>query len=260
MMHNLRLFSLFSRFALRTTLQGRMGVGFFMAGKILRFVFVFLLVSLIFTKTRALKGYSFEQAAIFFLTYNIIDTMSQILFREVYRFRYMVVSGSFDMVLLKPYHPFIRILIGGVDFMDLILLIPYLAILFVMAGRIGALTLPHILLFIMLLTSSIVMVTAFHIGVLASAIITTEVDHTIMIYRDITSIARMPMEIYKEPVRSLFTYVIPVGIMMATPAKALLGILSAPVILLSLCFSGMILMLSLGAWKKALRAYQSWGG
>ena len=40
---------------------------------------------------------------------------------------------------------------------------------------------------------------------LALGIVTTEVDHTIMIYRDITAMGRFPMEMYKEPIRGFFT-------------------------------------------------------
>ncbi|PIY68557.1 hypothetical protein COY90_05355 [Candidatus Roizmanbacteria bacterium CG_4_10_14_0_8_um_filter_39_9] len=255
-----RLFTLFSRFALRTTLQARMGIVFFMLGKIFRFVFIFALLAFIFSKTKTLKGYSFEQTAVFFLTYNIIDSVSQVLFREVYRFRYMVVSGTFDMVLLKPFHPFIKVLVGGVDLLDLVLVIPYIILLIIAAFHISAITFGSVLLYILLIINSLLFASAFHICVLSMGLIFTEVDHAIMIYRDVTGLARMPMDIYKEPVRSFFTFVIPVGLMMSIPVKAFMNILVWPVIFYAFFSSWVLLWGSIVFWKRALKKYQSWGG
>jgi len=105
-----------------------------------------------------------------------------------------------------------------------------------------------------------VIATAFHIIVLAMGILTTEVDHTIMIYRDMTSLARFPLDIYREPIRSIFTFVIPVGIMMGFPAKALFSLLSPQFIFLSFVISWILLFLSIKLWQYALMKYQSWGG
>jgi ABC-type uncharacterized transport system permease subunit len=98
-------------------------------GKILRFVFLFGVIFLVFSKTKIIAGWSLKQVVILYLTFNFIDTFSQLLYREVYRFRPQVISGNLDLILVKPYHPFLRVLIGGVDFLDLLLLVPYFFLL-----------------------------------------------------------------------------------------------------------------------------------
>jgi len=40
---------------------------------------------------------------------------AQLLFRDVYRFRPKVVSGDFDLILVKPINPLFRVLLGGAD-------------------------------------------------------------------------------------------------------------------------------------------------
>jgi len=262
MKKSLKLFYLYSRYSLKTIFQARMGIILFTLGKIFRFVFLLLLIYLVFSKTRLVKGYSLNQMIIFYLTFNIIDSVPQLLFREVYRFRPQVVSGSFDLTLLKPHHPFIRILVGGVDFLDLILLFPYifLTIYFIFQLPASNLNLLSLISYLILIGNSLLIATAFHIAVLAFAILTTEVDHTIMIYRDLTGLARFPMEIYKEPIRGIFTFIIPVGIMMTFPAKALFNLLSREFIVLSFVVSSLLLLFSFKLWDIALRKYQSWGG
>jgi ABC-2 type transport system permease protein len=226
MKRNFTIFLLFARNSMRVTTQGRIGVVIFTLGKIIRFVFMFLLLFFIFSKTRVLKGYTFQEAAIFYMVFNLVDTLSQILFREVYRFRNLVVSGSLDTILLKPYHPFLRILLGGVDILDIILLVPYTCITLFFALK-GSIIFLNFVGFVVLFLNAIWIATSFHILVLAFGVLTTEVDHTILIYRDMTSLGRFPMAIYNEPIKTIFTFIIPIGIMTSFPPQALLGTLSA---------------------------------
>jgi len=257
---NIKLFFLFSRNSLRTTLQARTGIWLFLIGKIFRFAFFFLMIMVIFGKTKMIRGYSLPQMLVFYLIFNLIDTFTQTVFREVYRFRYKVVTGSFDLTLVKPFHPFVKILVGGVDFFDLFLLVPYLFLTIYFASQVPNITLINILNSIFLILNSLVVATSFHIIVLALGILTTDVDHTIMIYRDLTGMARFPMQIYQEPLRSIFTFLIPVGIMMTFPSQALFGKLSLLFFFLALFISTLVLLLSLALWNTALRKYQSWGG
>ena len=244
---------------MRTTTQGRLGVIVFTLGKVIRFVFMFFLLFFIFRQTRVLKGYTFQQAALFYMIFNLIDTISQILFREVYRFRSLVVEGTLDSILLKPYHPFLRILVGGVDILDVFLLIPYTIIAIIIAFR-GHIVFVNFLTFFALFLNAVWIATSFHILVLALGILTSEVDHTILIYRDMTSLGRFPMAIYKEPIQSIFTFIIPVGIMMYFPSQALLGVLSLSGFLISFVISSVLFLASMKLWNYALRKYQSWGG
>lgn len=244
---------------MRVTTQGRIGVIIFILGKVIRFVFMFYLLFFIFSKTRVLKGYTFQEAALFYMIFNLIDTLSQIVFREVYRFRTLVVSGSLDTILLKPYHPFLRVLVGGVDILDMILLVPYIFITFFFALK-GPIIFLNFVSFLALFMNAIWIATSFHILVLALGVLTTEVDHTILIYRDITGLGRFPMAIYKEPIKSIFTFIIPVGIMTSFPSQALLGALSPTGFIVSFVISSILFYSAMSLWNYALKRYQSWGG
>lgn len=256
---NCKIFFLFSKLSLKLISQARLGIIFFLLGKILRFLMFFFFVYFLVYKTKVLKGYGVNQAVFFYLTFNIVDTISQLLFREVYRFRPLVISGELDTVLIKPFHPFLRILVGGVDFLDLLMLIPYLLLTLFFAFKIGPLSLINLFFYLSLLINALILASAFHIFVLALGIITTEVDHAIMIYRDLTSLGRLPMEIYQEPIRSIFTFIVPVGVMMSFPSKALFGLLSPRLILFSFLLSFLLLTMSLKFWRLAIKKYQSWG-
>lgn len=235
----------------------RFGAALFILGKTLRF-FIFLVFLLVLVgRTNTLAGFTVWQVVFFYLTFNFIDTLTQLLYREVYRFRWKIVRGDFDLDLVKPSNVLFRVLTGGADVLDLFMLIPFTIGLVFAAGKLSGITLAGIFLYIILLFCGFIIATAFHIGVLALGVITTEIDHAIMIYRDLTQMGRVPVDIYNEILRAIITFIIPVGIMMTWPAKALMGLLSIQSAVAAFLLSVFFFMLSIFLWKYALTKYSS---
>lgn len=229
----------------------------FLLGKALRFVFFVVFLLTLFSKTDRLATYSVNQVLFFYLTFTVIDTTTQLLFREVYRFRWKVVHGEFDLVLVKPVNSLFQVLAGGADPLDLIMLIPYLVLLFSVGAGIATRGWISWIIYIAFVINALVIATGFHILVLSLAILTTEIDHTIMIYRDLTSMGRIPITLYGEPVRSLLTFAVPVGIMMTVPAQAFLGLLNTRLVLTVFLVGCAFFLLSLKVWRYSLTKYAS---
>lgn len=259
-MKNVKIFLLLAKYSLKTTFQNPLGIILFTIGKLIRFSMLFLFVYYLISNTTLLAGYSLTQTIIFYLTYNIIDSLAQLLFREVYRFRPLVISGELDSILLKPYHPFLRILVGGVDILDLIISFIYMLLAGYFIMQIPQVSLMQIVLYIALIANALIIATSFHIAVLALGILSTEVDHTIMIYRDITKMGTFPIDIYQQPIRFILTFIIPIGIMLTMPVKGLLGILTTELSIISFLIATTLVASSLLFWRYALSRYQSWGG
>lgn len=237
-------------------LSQRVALLFFLTGKIIRFSFFIGFLYFLILGTKSLAGYSSNQAIFFFLTFNLVDVLAQFLFREVYRFRPKIVSGDFDLTLVKPANALFISLMGGADVIDFITIPP----IFIATWYVGALLHPTFLgtiLFLLLVINGLIIATAFHIAVLALGIISLEIDHTVMIYRDLTSFGRFPVDIYKQPLQGVLTYLIPVGIMITFPAKALMGLLSTSGILISLLIGIIAMFIALRFWNYALTKYTS---
>lgn len=239
-----------------SVLSSRFGAALFLIGKTLRFVFFLVFLLTLFTQTEFLASYTALQMLFFFLTFTFIDTVTQLFFREVYRFRPMVVSGDFDLVLIKPVSPLFRVLMGGADPLDLLMLIPYAGSLIYVAVQLGV-TVPGVVLYFLLIANAFAIAAGFHIVVLSLAILTTEIDHTVMIYRDVTSMGRVPVDIYREPLNSIITFAIPVGVMMTFPAKAMLGLLSPRFVIIGCLIGVGFLLISLSVWRYSLSRYAS---
>ncbi len=253
----LRVWLKLTSYSFMTMLNSRFSFLLFLLGKILRFGFFLGFLILILSRTKVLVGYNLYQAAFFVLTYNLIDTGVQLLFREVYRFRPQIVSGSFDLILVKPFSPLFRVLAGGADVIDLFMFVPLLIGVVFLAGKIGHITFLGAVLYVVLVGNAFLIATAIHVAVLALGVLTTEIDNTIMLYRDLTRMGTVPVDIYRQPLQSFITFIIPVGMMMTFPAKALMGFLAFPLILVSFLLAGLLFILSLKLWQYALSKYSS---
>src|SRR3990167_2935322 len=96
----------------------RFGAILFVIGKLIRFSFFLFFLLIIVSRTNAIIGYTLWQVILFYITFNIIDSLAQFFLREVYRFRNYVVSGDFDYFLTKPVPVLLRLLFGGSDILD----------------------------------------------------------------------------------------------------------------------------------------------
>jgi ABC-2 type transport system permease protein len=252
----LKIWWMMSRNSFSMVIGQKLALSVFLIGKIFRFVFFFGFLYFLLLGTKTLAGYTGNQAIFFFLTFNIIDVITQFLFREVYNFRPMIINGDFDLVLVRPLNALFRVLMGGADVIDFVT-IPPLIIATIYVGSLLHPTFLSILYYLLLLANGFLIATAFHIIVLAFAIVTLEIDHAVMIYRDMTSLGRLPIDIYKQPLQAFLTYLIPVGIMITLPAKALMGLVGPGGILLALLIGIAALLISLKFWNYALTKYSS---
>jgi ABC-2 type transport system permease protein len=252
-----KLWWLYSLFTTQISIVSRFGMVIFLLGKLLRFFFFLIFLLIILAKTKSIIGYSLWQVILFYGTYNLIDTLPQFLMREVYRFRVQVISGTFDYILVKPMSPLFRALFGGSDALDIPILIISGGFIIYALQHLNNVTFISVIIYLALIINAFLIALAFHIFVVSMGILTTEVDNTIMLYRDLTQMGRFPIDIYQQPLRSLVTFIIPVGIMMTFPVKALLGLLSVNLMFLSFIIAIFLLVISLLFWKYSLKQYAS---
>ena len=240
--------------ALLTTWAGIL----FIIGKIVRFLLFFIFLFAVLSASKNLAGYNREQVIFFFLIFTLVDAMVQFLFRGVYHFQPLVVSGDYDLDLLKPLPSFFRPIFGYTDILDFVTLIPLWIyfLWFVFTNHLFT-GIGDLVLFFLLLGNSLILSFAFHLLACGVCLLTTEINHLVWVYRDLTSMARFPTDIYQKAIQGILTFTIPVVILITVPAKALLGLLSWPWIILAFVISGIFLWGSLKFWRFALSKYSS---
>lgn len=257
MIKSLRVWGFYTTSAYQQAFASRLAALLLLGGKILRIVVFTIFLLFLLSGIRDLAGFDKNQVIFFYLTFNLIDTLGQLFFREVYRFREMIIEGNLDGVLVKPVNPLIRVLLGGTDPLDLIMLIlligvtAYWGVNFISQNPI------NYLIYTLLILNAFLLSAAFHIFVLGLGIFILSVDHIIFTYRDFANLLRVPVDLYKQPLRFTLTFLIPLGIMYTFPAKALMGVLNPVYLIISFGIGGLFLLLALWFWKYSLKYYQS---
>lgn len=228
----------------------------FLTGKLIRYISYFGFLYFLVKGSGGFLGYNQNQVLFVTATYIFIDTTAQFFFRSVYSFRGLVISGDFDQILIKPVNSLFRVLLGGPDPIDFVTLPPILFVLIWIGSSMHPTTF-QIFLYILLFLNAILISASFHIFVVGVGIITLEVDYLIDLFRDLTSMGRFPIEVYKEPLRDILTFAVPIGIMFTMPVRALGGLLSPWQFLLMLIIGILFFILSLKFWNFALKKYTS---
>lgn len=244
-------------YASQVVLQSRFGAFLFIFGKFLRFFLFALFIIVLSSRVEKISGYSLWQMILFFATFNLVDILAQLFLREVYRFRSYVVSGDFDYFLVKPISPLFRSLFGGSDILDIPIFFTSVLLIIISVSNLSGIDLNGVIMYLILVANAFIIALSFHILVLAIGILTTEVDNTLWLYRDLTQMGRIPVDVYTQPIRSLITFVVPVGVMITFPAKALMGLLSIFGIIISLFIASVFLIVSLLLWNYSLKNYTS---
>lgn len=230
----------------------------FLLGKCLRLGMSLLFLYLLKEREISLVGYTTDQVIVFFLTYQIVDVMSQVLYRGVYVFGGLIRSGEFDFLMTRPISPLFRALTGKPDFDDAVFMIPTLGLSFYFLLTLDVtVTWLSGLFYLGLLINSMLIVTALHILVLVVGVMTTEVDNIIWTYRDLSRLGQFPVTMYIEPLQSALFFILPIGLMITIPAQVLLN--TPPTISLSVTtlFGVGFFILSLQIWNWGLRQYSS---
>jgi ABC-2 type transport system permease protein len=251
---HLRVWLFTTKLAIQNTLANRGSATFFLLGKWLRlFLFTYFIV-LIGEHVQQVEGYSTADLITFYLVFNLFDLTGQIFFRGIYWFSEQIISGEFDFRLVKPLSPLFQALTRETDILDVPMLLLIIGVLISQNLSTPPLQLAG---FFLLAINALLIITAIHIVVASLGVITTEVDHTIMIYRDLSAMARFPVDIYVWFIRGVITFVIPIAIAFTYPAQALLGLLSPTTIIISFVAGLLSVFLSLRLWRYALTQYSS---
>jgi ABC-type uncharacterized transport system permease subunit len=224
-------------------------------GKLLRFLFFCLLLVSLFNHTRDFLGYSMAELVLIFLTFNLIDTLSQILFRGLYGFSAEITRGLFDFTLIRPANSLFLVMTRVVDILDVLFLIPLL-IGYVLVLSYVTVTWSGILLFLLLIITGTIIATALHI-MMASYAIVARSDNMVMIFRSLGRFAMFPQETYNTVLRYFLIFGVPVLTMMVFPGQALMGKLDTVWVFVAVGLSGIFFAISLCVWSFCVRRYSS---
>lgn len=257
----LQVWSKLAEYALAEMFINRWTNLLFLSGKVIRFGMLLFFLLFIKGSIQSFAGYTADQVVVFFLTYQFLDTLAQVFYRGVHTFSWQVRTGELDFYLSKPMHPLFRILTGKPDFVDVGFFIPTtLLSVYIIRDYFFAASPIQLLWYVVLLINGFFIATAFHILILSLGVITTEVNNAVMLYRDMNTMARFPVTMYQEPLRTILLFAVPVGIMNTIPAQVLLGTSPSIYLVGSMGVGLLFLFSSVKIWNWSITRYTGAGG
>jgi ABC-2 type transport system permease protein len=230
----------------------------FLIGKVIRLAVSLGFLFLLKNQHVSVAGYTTDQVIVFFLTYQLVDLLSQVIYRGVYIFGQLIHTGNFDFLLTKPISPLFRALTGLPDINDTIFLIPTLGISYYLLTTLSLTLQPtDIIWYLVLLINSMLISTSMHILVISLGVITTQIDSIVWTYRDLARLGQMPITMYLQPLRWILFFVFPVGFMITVPAEVLLGVKPSYSILITTLVGVSSFWISWRVWHWSLKKYSS---
>lgn len=253
------LLFIFVRQSFSTTSAEPLDFWTYLAGKLIRMGLFFVFIFSLFRLTPNLAGYDFASAMLIFATYNIVDVITQVFFfRGFYQLQTLIRLGRFDPILTYPVSPLFYIAFRSFDLIDLATLVPVFVLLWWAVTHIAiAITFVHTLFYLLLLLNGLLLTLSFCILFGSLTFWTDELEHVWFFYRSTMRSGRYPIQIFRQPIRFVFTWIIPIGLVITFPVQAFLGILSWQFMVGAFCFSIFFFYCTLRVWRYAIRHYSS---
>lgn len=167
-------------------------------------------------------------------------------------------SGTLDFVLLKPVDTQLLVSVHRTDPTRLPHVLAGLGVVAVAASRLPTPPGPReLLLGALLLGCGVLALYSLWTIVVSTSFWFVRVDNLSVLLGNVVEAGRWPVGFYRGAVRFVLTFVIPVGLMTTWPALALLRLIDARQVALSLAVCGGFLVVSRAVWRLALRHYAS---
>lgn len=231
---------------------------FFFFGKVFRMGFFLVFFFSLFSIAPTIAGYSKGEALLFFATMNIIDVLVQLLwFRGLTILPNLVKRGDFDLLLTKPISPLFQVAFHIFDFFDLATVPIAVGIVAYAFSLLPPLSFVQWIFYGVFLCIGLLLAFAMNLFLASVTFYAVESANLWWMYRDLVYIARFPPEVFPHMVRIVFTYGIPILVIVSFPTKAALGRLSPGVALYAIVLTFLALFAAWRFWKRGLRAYQS---
>lgn len=224
--------------------------------------FSILLVVILTSRTSSVFGWTRYEISLLFGIYNVYLGLFYALFARTFeRFSPIIDKGELDFVLLKPIdsqflmsftfvnHPALLRVAVGLIFTVWIIIQMHLV-----------LSLMTYFLFVILMIAGVAIMYSLWYLFLTCLIWWTNLTNLVGLLYELNNLTRYPQQMYKATSGLLANAILPLTLVITTPALILVNKVNLENIILVLFFAAFFVFLSRVFWKFALKYYTSAGG
>jgi ABC-2 type transport system permease protein len=253
----LRLLRLFARTELQFALEYRVNLVL----EVMQMVVVsgtsIAAVLILFAYTQVMNGWTLGQMVVLLGVYYVVQGAEELVMQPSFeRFMEHVREGTLDFILLKPVSSQFMVSFRHFQTVQSLQVVMGLGITaFGLANLSTNVTLASALAFAVTLACGFVLIYALLLVLSTLAFWIVRVDNLLAIFWAFIDAGRFPIDIYPGWLRLTMSTVVPVGIAVTVPAKAIAGLVDAQTIGLVLAATLTAWVLSRAFWKRGLRSY-----
>ena len=218
-----------------------------------------VLAGLVFTNVRDVAGWDLDRMFILTGTFVLVIYTRNFLFeRSMFRLSEMVNKGELDFVLIKPISSQFLVSMRYVDFNELPGIVVAIVSILVGVQRVGLRPSPlDVALYLLLVVCAVLAIYAVWFMTVTLTIWAERINNVGHLVPAITSLARVPSDVFRGPLRLLVTFVIPIALISTLPSEALLGVLEPWIAPYQVGLTCLLLWASHRFWNYSLRRYSS---
>jgi ABC-2 type transport system permease protein len=204
-----------------------------------------------------MNGWTLPQMVVLLGVFYAVQGVEELVFQPSFqRFMEHVRQGTLDFVLLKPVSSQFMVSFRHFQTVQTIQALTGVAITFVGVAQLSeAITLTSALSFALTLACGFVLVYTLLLVLSTLAFWFVRVDNILALFWAFLDAGRFPIDIYPGWLRLTMSTVVPVGIAVTVPAKAIVGLVDGQTLVLMVGATLVAWTLSRAFWKRGLRAY-----
>lgn len=216
-----------------------------------------LSLNIIFSNTTTIGGWGLPELIALLGVFRLVNTMMiALIWPNTEKFNQSIRDGSMDYTILQPVNSmflvtFSRITVWRV--WDLVLAVILILVGINMSG--DSVTALHVLTFILLALSGMVVIYSLWIILIALTFWFTKFDNNVTIMQALLDAGRYPVTVYPVWLRVIVTFIIPIAVATTVPLQTLRGDLN-PVQMIGFFAVGVIsFIVASFVWKAGLKRY-----
>jgi ABC-2 type transport system permease protein len=216
-----------------------------------------LTLSIIFSNTETIGGWGFGELIALLGVFRLVNTlMIALIWPNTEKFNQSIRDGSMDYTILQPVNSMFLVTFSRITVWRIWDLILAIALIVIGINISGDLVTPlHILTFVLLAVSGVIIIYSLWIVLIALTFWFTKFDNNVTILQALLDAGRYPATVYPVWLRIIVTFLIPIAVATTVPLQALRGDLSASRIAIFLLIGVASFIVASRVWKAGLKRY-----
>lgn len=216
-----------------------------------------LTLSIIFSNTETIGGWGFGELIALLGVFRLVNSMMfALIWPNTEKFNQSIRDGSMDYTILQPVNSMFLVTFSRITIWRIWDLALAAALIVIGVNLSGDLVTPlHILTFILLALSGVIVIYSLWIVLISLTFWFTKFDNNVTLLHALLDAGRYPATVYPVWLQIIVTFLIPVAVATTVPLQALRGDLEGWQIVMFLAIGIASFIVAAQVWKAGLKRY-----